>query len=69
MTGYTVFPFNANAACLTFDAAELPDDASAERRAAELFFDHSNAVEIAIWQGERFVSTTPRPLVHRRLHN
>ena len=52
---YTFFPYLAGGSGLTFEAAELPDDAEARRMGLQVLAQHDSAAEVEIWRDDQMI--------------
>jgi len=52
---FTYYPCRADGSSTAFETFEEPDDVHALVRARQVLREHSSAVEVVVWQGERRV--------------
>lgn len=73
MPTYTFYPRLPDDHCLTFAIADLVDDVQAISYAESVLLDHSSAVEVTAWDGQRVVGhvragTSPSFTEGKKLH-
>jgi hypothetical protein len=65
MATYLFYPRRADDAALTFEARECANDADALAKAEAVLHEHTSAVFVGVWEGERMVGRVAVEAVHR----
>jgi hypothetical protein len=57
---FTFFPCRPDGSATAFETFEEPHDIAALARAERVLREHSSAVEVVVWQGERRIGAVAR---------
>lgn len=57
---FTFYPCRADGSATAFETFEHTNDEAALVRAAQVLHEHTSAVEVVVWQGERRVGAVGR---------